>query len=161
MDITGKIKCDHYVGIPPVNYLLKDCPRCLGTGEYGGFAPLDKGDVPVVEGVAYLKQSIKKILLEKKRFSGYGFDYDLLRGIGDPESLLAIKREVKRCILYLKSAQQEDIKKGTKYASNEMIYDVRDIDVKFDLAEPRKLFITLNVIAVSGSNIDIVTDLER
>lgn len=161
MDISGKIRCDHVVGLPAINYILEDCPRCLGKGEYGGFAPLDKGDVPLVTGVKYLEQSIKKILSEKKRSSGYGFDYTLLRGIGDSESLLAIKREIKRVILYLKSAQEEDKKKGTIYASNETIYDVRDINVDFDSAEPRKLFITLTVIALSGSNIDIVTDLER
>ena len=161
MDIGGKIKCDHYVGLPAINYLLADCPRCMGTGEYGGFAPLDKGDVPLVAGFNYLEQSLKKVFSEKKRITGYGFDYDLLIGIGDSESLLQIRREVKRCVLYLKSAQQEDKNRGISYATNEEIYDVRDINIEFDVAEPRRLDITLTVIAVSGRTIDIVTNLER
>ena len=161
MDTAGRVICDHYVGVAAINYVLEDCPRCLGKGEYGGFSPSDKGDIPMIAGPDYLAQSLKKVLLENKRPSGYGFDFDVLRGIGDKESLQAIKREVKRCILYLKNAQQANKKRGVIYSTNEEIYDVRDISVNFDPAEPRRLDITLNVIAVSGRDIDIVTSLER
>ena len=63
--------------------------------------------------------------------------------------------------MYLKSAQIEDKRRGVSYASNEEIYDVRDINVAFNPAEPRRLSITLTVIAVSGRDIDIVTSVER
>jgi len=155
MDIGGKIQCDHYVGVPAINYLLADCPRCMGTGEY------DKGDVPLVAEFRYLEQSLIKVFSENKRPTGYGFDYHLLIGLGDHASLLEVKKEVKRCVLYLKQAQQEDKNRGVRYAANEEIYDVRDINIAFDVAEPRRLSITLTVIAVSGRNVDIVTNLER
>jgi hypothetical protein len=63
--------------------------------------------------------------------------------------------------LYLRDAQQLDKRAGTSYFPNEEIYDVRDVQVFFDVAEPRRIQISLNVIAVSGRSIDIVRVLER
>jgi len=161
MDLGGRIICDHYVGVPAVNYTLESCPRCMSTGTYGGFSPSNKGDIPLVEKLDYLRQSLEKVFIENKRNTGYGFDYNLLVGIGDPSSIGAIKREVKRCVLYLRDAQQLDKKAGTSYFPIEEIYDVRDVQVFFDAAEPRRIQISLNVITVSGRNIDVVRVLER
>lgn len=161
MDIGGQIKCDHYVGLPAVHYTLETCPRCLGAGIYGGFSPSDKGDVPLVAKQDYLEQALKKVFIENKRSTGYGFDYDVLIGAGDAASIAAIKREAKRCVMYLRDTQQLDKKAGTTYHPNEEIYDVRDVQVKFDAAEPRKFILTLNVITVSGRNVDVTSLLKR
>ena len=87
MDLGGRIICDHYVGVPAVNYTLESCPRCMSTGTYGGFSPSNKGDIPLVEKLDYLRQSLEKVFIENKRNTGYGFDYNLLVGIGDPSSI--------------------------------------------------------------------------
>jgi len=161
VDLGSTIQCDHYVGLPAVNYTLAECPRCKGTGYYKGLTPSNKGDIPVVSKVDYLKQALEKVFIEHKRPSGYGFDYNVLIGLGDSASLGAVRREVKRCVMYLRDAQQLDKKAGTTYHVNEEIYDVRDINVDFDAAEPRRVVISLNVIAVSGRNIDITRVLKR
>jgi hypothetical protein len=161
MDIAGRTTCDHIVGNSPVGYTLLDCPRCGGKGTYGGFTLTKEGDVPTVSGVDYLRQTLEKVFIEKKRPSGYGFDYDVLIGLGSNASLMNVQREVQRTVLYLKNQQQANKKTGVIYSPNEEIYDVKDIRVAFNTAEPRRIDITLIVIALSGRSIDLSSSLER
>jgi hypothetical protein len=155
MDFEGTIICDHYVGNPPVKYVLTSCPRCLRKGVYGGIHTEETGDISVVKNNKYLEQAIKKILVSEMNSRGYGFNYRLISGVIDPSTTNVIKREIIRCTTFLKDEQQRDIRRGVIYSPTEEIRSIENIGVIQDITEPRKILIKFTVIAKSRDKINI------
>jgi len=151
MDFKGLVVCDHLVGNPTQKFTLQNCPRCLGRGVYGGIFSNNNGDISTTEGFDYLTQSIKKILVSKINNRGYGFNYNLLSNVIEPTSLLIIKREVLRCLVFLQNAQQEDKKRGVGYLPSEEIVKIGDIDVKIKTQDPRGIEVRLSVFTKNGN----------
>jgi hypothetical protein len=144
-----------------VDYTLASCPRCLGTGEYGGFSYGTDGKLFTLSGVAQLSQQIKKILTEKKRSTGYGFDFSLLSGVIDAARLTTIQSEVVRTLNYLKALQQAEKLRGFVYLPSEEIDDLDSVRAIQDTADPRTVFVTARVIARSGRTASITVLLRR
>ena len=159
MDYLGKVSCDHRVGSPVVSYTLLTCPRCLGTGEYGGIEIFST--VTTVSGYNQVEQAIKKILSEKVRDTGYGFDYSLLRSVIDTNTVPSIKKEIVRCIEYLRSSQQKEKARGVGYSPRELIYSIRSLEVNQSSTEPRSIIATLVVTTEAGNSIQVTQTLKR
>lgn len=147
--------CDHIVGNPPVAYLQSFCPRCNGKGYYGGFTINPVGMLQSLTPTDSLIQSIKKILTENIRPTGYGFNYALLSGTIDTSKLQAIKNEVVRCLNYLKFIQNQEILRGFKYNPQERINSISSIIVIQDTQDPRNVNISATIITVSATKISV------
>lgn len=153
MDFLGEIICDHIAGDPPEKFTLNGCPKCLGKGVIGDIQFNELGHISMVSGVDYLKQSIKKIIVEQMRNSGYGFNYNIL--INSKDLLFnSLKRELLRTINYLINLQNENIKNGYNYLPVEKLNFVDKIDVQKTL-DPRQLNITLYCRTVSGAQFSL------
>ncbi len=161
MDFKGTIVCNHFVGNPAVKYVLSTCPRCLGKESYGGISTEETGDIASVKEEDYLEQSVKKILVSEMNSRGYGFNYNLLSDVIDPSAINVIKREVIRCITFLKDAQQRDIRRGVIYSPSEEIQGIENIGVSQDITEPRRITVKFNLIAKSRDSIAISQPLAR
>ena len=97
MDLLGTVTCDHIVGNPPIAYVLTTCPRCKGIGAYGGISFDNLGNLNVVTDGALLSQEITKILTENIRSSGYGFNYSVLSGVINPNTIQSVQNEIMWC----------------------------------------------------------------
>jgi len=159
MDILNTVNCDHVVGSPAVSYKLEDCPRCHGQGTYGSFGLSKSGSLEFVSGIDQLVQQIKKILTEKRRQSGYGFDYSVLKGVIDSSKLLAVKNEVIRCLTYYKNLQQTNKQNGFYYNPDEEIYSVDAPTIIQDSTDLRKVAVSVNVYAVSGTSATVTVPI--
>jgi hypothetical protein len=165
MDFQGTVTCDHRVGDPVQAYMLNTCPRCLGTGKYGGPNFLASGAIETLQGSKQLSQQIRKILAENKRESGYGFDYRLLRGVIDTTTVGIVRNEIIRCLFYLRDLQIAEKKSGTAYSPTEQL-DTSDQFINFvnvfqDSSEPRKLRVEIAVTTISGAQASASTVLKR
>ena len=159
MDFKGIVDCDHVVGSPTVKYTLQNCPRCFGTGKYGGvFAYFD---METVDGEQYLTQAIQKILISNSDERGYGFDYSLLSTTITPTTTTIIKREILRCLNYLQTVQQLDKRRGVKYLPNEEISRIGEIEVIVDPFDPRKITAKVAIYTISGNQIKISAVLKK
>jgi len=158
MFIKSKTNCDHRVGDPIISFTLENCPRCLGKGIYGGFDFTTSGKINRITGVEVLKQKIEKILVEKKRPSGYGFDYDLINTL--PENAEnVIRYEISRCINYLIELQKKESFYGVTRSSTEEIHSLIGADVVLNSAEPRYVTIYVYVLSTAGSRVSLVKEL--
>jgi len=160
-NIKGEIKCNHRVGDPLQTFKLDDCPRCLGRGWYGGVGIDSSGKLILISGVDKLRQQVKKILIEDRRPSGYGFDYSVLTDVIDAETVYRVKTEVIRCTDYLMQLQRRRKHRGFEYAPSEEIRSIKNIKVVQNPIEPRELIVTLSVISVSGATFDTEIPLRR
>jgi len=163
MDAVGKVTCDHRVGDPVIAYVLDTCPRCLGTGEYGGVVFGSDGKIATQSKGPQLSQQIKKILTENRRSTGYGFDYKLLRGVVDRGRITAIQGEILRCMDYLKVVQKENKKQGFYYNPQEEMGSIvlDTLLVKQDSLDLRNVLVSFSVLSVSGSPLSINVVLRR
>ncbi|MFA5395649.1 MAG: hypothetical protein WC346_06455 [Methanogenium sp.] len=161
MDFKGLIICDHVVGNPTQKFTLSKCPRCLGKGVYGGIISNNNGDISTIEGADYLSQSIKKILISKINNRGYGFNYNLLSNVIEPTSLVVIKREVLRCLVFLQNAQQDDKKRGVGYLPSEEIARIGDVDVKIKAQDPRGVEVRISIFTTNGNLANVSQVLTR
>jgi len=164
MDALFKVKCDHLIGIPPQQFTLTSCARCLGKGYYNGVQFGPDGRIITVTGVDKLSQQIVKILTEKKRPSGYGFDTNILSGVITPSTLTAVKSEVIRCIEYLKSLQQKEKSEGFIYLPTEEIatgFPITTIDAFINPSDPRGVFVNVSILTVSGLIAEVSTQIRR
>jgi|GEM_PF-2607760 hypothetical protein len=161
MDLNCQTACDHKVGNPEVQYTSSTCPRCLGNDIYGGLSFEPSGKLSTLSYSDQLAQQIKKILTEKRRLSGYGFDYSLLSGVIDNSKLSAIYAEVARCILYLQSNQQQEVKAGHVYAGSEQIQALSSLKVEQSTTQPQEVQVYATVQTVSGALVSLQTTLQR
>jgi hypothetical protein len=162
MDLLGTVACSHDVGIPVVNYTLDTCPRCLGSGSYGGTSFSKDGNVAVVTGVPEVVQDITKILTENMRPSGYGFNYALLSGVIDPSRIDHIRAEAARCINYLINLQAARVRAGATVAANEQLASpVDSVTAYQDTTDPRKVVVSVVCHTVSGQLFSTLTPLQR
>jgi hypothetical protein len=162
MDIKNSVVCNHFVGNPPVPYKLESCPRCNGTGVYGGPDFSLGGQISTVRGSSQLEQQIKKILTERIRETGYGFDFSVLKGIISQGTLLVVKQEIFRCLDYLYGIQQSEKANGFYYNSNEEIAAGRFVVNVYQLPdEPRELVAEVSVRTVSGAQTSVTVSLRR
>ncbi len=150
MDLLAQSICSHIVGNPPVAYTLSTCPKCWGTGYYGGFSILPSGDLEQLPPADSLVQSIRKILTENIRPSGYGFNQSLLTGVLDVSRLQAVKNEVVRCLNYLKFIQNQESSRGFQYNPQERIDKISNVNVIKNLQDPRRVNVTVTVITLSS-----------
>lgn len=156
MDFQGKVICTHRVGDPEEGFTLALCPRCGGRGWYGGLDFNRSGQLTVIKGIDQLIQQVTKVITENLRSSGYGFDQAVLRSVIYDDTLYNIKKEVVRCMTYLKSVQVDNKKNGFFYDPNEEIRAISDVAVLQDSADPRKVEVSLSIIAVSGNDAKII-----
>jgi hypothetical protein len=162
MDIQNTVVCDHIVGNPPVGYKLSNCPRCGGAGNYGGPNFSLSGQIVTISGGDQLAQQIKKILSERMRDTGYGFDYNLLKGVISQSTILAVKNEILRCLNYLYTIQQREKSNGFYYNSNEELSNGNYVvNVQQLTSEPRELLVDVVVRSVSGAQISVTVPLRR
>jgi len=162
MDFKGIIKCNHLVGNPSVKYLLDNCPRCLGKGEYGSMKTSSTGDIELVSKTSYLQQSIKKILITRRRYNGYGFDYSLLSGVIDPATVNVVKKEIIRCINFLKDSQAMDKRRGVRYLPSEEIKSIgKTLKVYQHPNEPRTIVVKLSVVTAANTSEEIIQILNN
>jgi hypothetical protein len=155
VDLLGEIVCDHIAGDPQEKFTLDNCPKCLGKGVIGDIQIDEHGHLKTVSGINYLKQSIKKIITESLRASGYGFNYKILINSKDPISS-AVKRELTRNINYLISLQNENVLNGYNYLPTEKLNEIEKIEV-IKSTDPRQLNIILYCRTVSGSQFTLNT----
>lgn len=160
MFVKNNTKCDHRVGKPVVGYTQNSCPRCMGTGWYGGFDFTPAGKTSIVSGGAAVIQKIQKILAEKKRPSGYGFDFDLLRA-SSLESSNLIKYEINRCLTYLVVSQQQEKQQGVMFNPSEEIISVLGIDVTSNVTDPRSVIAAVSVMTKSGIAVSTTVGIRR
>ena len=160
MDLLGENICDHVLGNPPVNHTLSNCPKCFGKGVYGDIVFNNKGKVETINNIDQLKQHIKKILLENTRPSGYGLSYSLIFNVVNETQLLSIKRELNRCIDYLSSVHDENIKSNFFYSTQELIHSVNDVQVT-RTSDPRTVNALIICTTVSGKDLTLSLPLRR
>ena len=161
MDVVSRIVCDHRAGSPLVGYTSFTCPMCLAKNVRGDFSIGSDGKIQTTGGFSALKQQMLKILTENKRASGYGFDYRLLAGVIDPGTLSAIKAEVIRCLSYLKYTQQREKYDGFTYLPSEELASLDTVAVAQDSSDPRRVYVNVTAVAVSGKKVDVVVPLRR
>ena len=161
MDLLAQILCNHKIGDPEVQYLLSSCPRCFGTGTYGGLAFTPDGKLSTIDTSSQLSQQIKKILIEKMRPSGYGFNTSLLSGVIDVSKLGAIQAEVYRCLSYLQQSQLNEIKAGHIYAGSEQIDSIGVVTIFQVPNQPTTVQVSATVITVAGASVTAQTTLQR
>lgn len=161
MDFNCQTICNHRVGDPEVQYTSSNCPRCLGSNTYGGLSFEASGKLSTLFFSDQLAQQIKKILTEGRRPTGYGFDYSLLSGVIDNSKLSAIYAEVARCILYLQSLQQQEIKAGHVYAGNEQIKALGSLTVEQSTTRPQEVEVYVTVQTMVGTPVSLQTTLQR
>ena len=155
MDAQFVVKCDHVVGLPVQSFILSTCPRCLGRGTYNAYSIGNDGRIVTVVGVKKLVQQITKILTERKRPSGYGFDYSVLTGVITPGTLTAVKSEVFRCVQYLKDVQQREKLEGFLYLPTEEIGHIGALDAYVSSEDPRQVFVTVSVFTLAGTTAEV------
>lgn len=160
MDLLGENICDHILGNPPINHTLSNCPKCLGRGVYGDIVFNNLGKVQTISKIDQLKQQIKKILLENIRPSGYGLTYSLIFNVVNEVQLLAIKRELNRCIEYLNSVHDENIKNNFFYSNQEIINSINNIEVT-RTSDPRTVNALILCTTVSGRDLTLSIPLRR
>ena len=160
MDLLGENICDHILGNPPVSYTLSTCPKCLGKGIYGDIVFNNLGKVQTISKIDQLKQQIKKILLENTRPSGYGLTYSLIFNVVNEAQLLAIKRELNRCIDYLNSVHEENIKSNFFYSNQEIINSINNIEVT-KTSDPRTVNALIICTTMSGKDLTLSIPLRR
>jgi hypothetical protein len=148
MDFKGKIICNHIAGDPSENFILENCPKCKGKGWYGGLTFTKFGKIEMITGAANLSQQLEKIIIERTRATGYGTNYNLLKGVIDINSLKAINAEILRVINYYVSNQKRNEQKGFIYNITEKLINV-NIKVTQDTSDPRNVII--NIIALTQS----------
>jgi hypothetical protein len=161
MDLNSQISCNHIVGDPIIYYTLSTCPRCFGLGTYGGLSFTADGKLSTIQASSQLSQQIKKILTEKMRPSGYGFNYSLLSGVIDVSKLDAIQAEVYRCLSYLQNAQRQEVRSGHIYAGSEQISSIGAVSTLQSPMQPTAVQVFITVITVSGASISFQTSLQR
>lgn len=161
MDALFQVKCDHTIGFPQQTFTLVSCPRCLGVGFYNALSYGNDGKVLEAKSGMLLTQAVQKILTENKRSTGYGFDYTVLTGTINPGTLTAVKSEVLRCLLYLSSSQQQEKLEGFQYLPTEEIAHVASMDAFINPTDPRSIIVNVNVITVSGTNVEVNVSLTR
>lgn len=161
MDLAGLNKCNHVVGDPLELYDLRECPRCKGIGYYGSVSLDSSGHINIVLAGEALRQRIRKILREKLRASGYGFNYDLLSNVVDTNTLKAIKADIIRCMEYLVTVQNQSIDDGVFFKASEILSRIQDLRVEQNKVEPRQVDIAFTAIAASGKDITIFETLGR
>ena len=159
--IDGIVPCDHRIGSPLVVYTLQSCPRCQATGFYGGINYDSMGHANELTGVNLLAQQIQKILLENRRPSGYGFDYNLLAGVIDAGRIDAIKNEVIRALSYLKFVQQSEKARGFQYLPSEELFSIANLVIQNNPADPRSVSVSVDAISVSGSQTSTTVVMRR
>ena len=151
MDAQFKVICNHTAGNPVQQFILVDCPRCLGTGFYNALSWGTDGKVITVSGFPKLAQQIQKILTENKRSTGYGFDYSVMTDTINPGTLTAIKSEVARCMAYLQINQRQEQSEGFFYLPSEQIVKLISLDVQIDPSDPRGVFVNVSVQTLSNT----------
>ena len=161
MDLLAQTVCDHIVGDSGTPYTSSNCPRCFGTNGYGGLAFTSDGKLSSLTASSQLSQQIKKILVEKMRPSGYGFNTSLLSGVIDVSKLDALQAEVYRCLLYLQTAQQQEVRAGHIYAGTEQIGSVGTVSVLQSPTSPTAVQVFATVVTVAGTAVATQTTLQR
>ena len=158
-DVLMRKACDHRIGDPVEALIITACPRCNGTGFYNTLVFSEAG-LQMLSPAYSLVQSLQKILIEKRRPSGYGFDYTLLRSVISSDTLGAIRAEASRCILYLQKIQQNEAARGFQFSNTELIDSIDAITATQDATEPRRVYILASVSTVSGRAVTINTSLK-
>lgn len=159
MRASNKVRCDHRVGNPVVSYILETCPRCLGSGYYGGIDFNFLGKISISSNEKGLAEKIKKVLTEKKRSSGYGFDYDLIRSITTNRELV-VKAEVTRCLDYIEKLIKREKSRGIKFNPSEEIQSIDSIRVSTDTSDLRELQVYITLTTKSGTPLSIFQEME-
>jgi hypothetical protein len=161
VDLNSQTTCNHIVGNPVVAYTITTCPRCFGLGTYGGLSFTPDGKLSTITTSSQLAQQIKKILTEKMRPSGYGFNTSLLAGVIDPSKLGALQAEVYRCLLYLQASQQAEIRAGHIYGGSERISSIGTVSVIQSSSRPTTVQVFATVVTASGISVATQTTLQR
>lgn len=159
MELLGENVCNHIVGNPEVKYVLQNCPRCLGKGTYGDIVFDNEGHIKTITGISQLKQQLKKIIIENTRDTGYGFNYNLISFVNDVQ-LLAIKKELNRCIEYLSNTQVKEQREGFYYSNTELLDSIEEVNVERNV-DVRSVDVTIYCKTVSGRDAIINIPLER
>jgi len=149
MNIKSINTCDHIAGTEATHYTRGACPKCNGSGILGDIDINNAGKINTVSNVDVLSLKILKILLEKKRSSGYGFDYSLLQDVSSVGIITSIKGEVVRCISYLQELQYRRERKGQFIKPQEKIRSIASLEVVNN--DPRSLKITVGVNTYSNT----------
>ena len=152
MDIASSVKCLHQLGVPLVSYTQANCPRCNGTGFYYGVAFGSDGNIQTVTSANELMQQLQKILICKRKPSGYGFDYSIMTKVTST-TVDAVKVEVQRCILYLQSIQQKSIQQGYYIPTTGKIATIYYLTAVRDSVEPRQINIAIGIMTQSGQRL--------
>jgi len=161
MDILVRIQCDHRAGEPVVGYSLAGCPKCLGSGYVGEIQFDGSGNIKTIYNQDSLVQQVLKILKENKRSTGYGFDYSLMKSVIDSTTVLAVYREIIRCISYLSTIQQDEKARGVRLSANEEIKSIVFVNVTQDASNPRQLNVVIALRTVGSQLPEISTTLVR
>ena len=161
MDLNSQTSCNHILGNPEIQYTSSTCPRCFGTNTYGGLSFTPDGKLSTLNSSSQLSQQVKKILTEKMRPSGYGFNTSLLSGVIDRSKLDAIQAEVYRCLLYLQDAQRQEIRAGHVYGGSEQISSIGNVSVTQSKTSPTTVQVFATLVTVSGASISLQTPLQR
>jgi len=160
VDFKGKIICDHVAGDPPQKFILNNCPKCKGRGWHGGITFTKLGKVETVNGVKQLEQHLEKILIERVRNTGYGLNYDLLKGIIDRTTLNTLKAEIFRVMNYYINNQARSERSGFIYNPTEKLVDV-DVKVTQDSSDPRNILINVTAETQSKKEINFTVPIRR
>lgn len=158
MRVVNTVKCDHRVGNPIISYTQENCPRCLSKGYYGGIDFDFSGKISTVSNGEGLAQKIKKILTEKKRPSGYGFDYSLVINASVNKETI-VRYEVSRCLNYIQNLISSEKSRGIKFNPSEEIQSIENIKVNINENDPREVIVYVTVITKSGTTLSIVKEV--
>jgi len=151
MDLQSVVTCDHRAGDPVEVFTLTTCPKCLGKGYYADFVIGTSNVLLTTDSISYLMQAIRRLLSTKRRASGYGFDLALL---SKPSAQDEIKNEVMRCLQYLKTLQDMQIRQGFYYRTTEKIDSLTALSI-IPTTDVRKVIISLNCITTSGNQVTL------
>jgi len=160
MDFKGKIICNHVAGNPSQHFILSTCPKCRGRGWHGGLSFTKLGKVETVSGLTQLTQHLEKILIEKIRNTGYGLDYNLLKGVIDNTTLNVLKSEISRVMNYYINIQLRAERRGFIYNPTERLTDV-DVTIIQDVSDPRSILINVTAETQSRKEISFTVPIRR
>lgn len=154
-DSALKQTCDHYVGLN--KYLLDSCPRCLGRGIYYDLNFNAKGLIDTVDKGNKLNQEIEKILVTRLGSNKFHLEYGSLLmkasslGVDSVFRETVLKQSITSALRQLRSYQQSEVSRGKFFTPEELLSQIRKVEVRTDRNDPRRIDIVVEVLTESFS----------
>lgn len=143
-------------GSANLTYTLSNCPYCLGEGQIHDFIFQEDGSIRTAEGADKLQQDLEKILIEKARADGYGFEFaDLSGRTAGRFTEERLRAATLSSIRFLMDLQQEMQDQGVYVPPDELISEIGDVTVQAVENQPDYFRISVTLKTLSAKNAEI------